>query len=153
GQPDDAIAVLFGGHGDVPIVGDWGGTGVDKIGVFRAQPLASDPICVGAAAAKMSCFILDLNDNRQIDPGEAFLFGAPGDVPVVGDSAPTVRGKDFGVYRPQTGEFLLDRNGARMFTPAEKDSNGNGIEDPSEAVGIPNGVLDINDGPIVFGPV
>src|SRR5262249_38080005 len=95
----------------------------------------------------------DLNNNFSIDSNEAFLFGERTDTPVVGDFASTVPGDEIGVYRPSTGEFLLDRNGNRVFDQGERDLNGNGLEDPDEVVGTPNGVLDVNDGPIEFGAV
>jgi hypothetical protein len=151
--PDDQIAIPFGLHADLPVVGDWGGTGVSKIGVFRERPRLTDAECLEAARLGASCFILDVNGNFQIDPGEDFLFGLLDDVPVVGNFDAISAGDEFGVYRGTTGEFLLDRNGNRVFDPGERDSNGNNLEDPQEAIGVPNGVLDINDGPIVFGPL
>ena len=65
---------MFGGvPGDIPVVGDWTGTGTSKIGVLRDGFL----------------WLLDANGNGTYDGtagGDyAFAFGAPGDVPVVGD--------------------------------------------------------------------
>ena len=67
----------FGGPGDVPIIGDWAGLGKSAIGVVRAGFL----------------WILDLNADGVFEQpsgsplaGDAvFAFGAPGDVPVVGN--------------------------------------------------------------------
>jgi hypothetical protein len=60
-----------GEAGDVPVVGDWTGTGTGKIGVVRQGFL----------------WILDSNGNGQFDAADAaFPFGGlAGDVPVVGD--------------------------------------------------------------------
>ena len=61
----------YGGiPGDVPIVGDWTGTGVTQVGIFRQGFL----------------WALDANGDRQIDSGD-FVFGyggLPGDIPIVG---------------------------------------------------------------------
>lgn len=58
--------------GDVPVVGDWNGSGVSKVGLFRAGFL----------------WILDSNGNGVFEQGvdQAIAFGGvAGDVPVVGD--------------------------------------------------------------------
>jgi hypothetical protein len=57
--------------GDLPVVGDWNGTGTSKVGVFRSGFL----------------WILDTNNNHVIDGGDQiFPFGGiAGDVPIVGD--------------------------------------------------------------------
>ena len=57
----------FGNPGDVPLVGDWNGDGIDGLGVFRN-----------------GVWYL----RNALTPGGAdiaFAFGNPGDVPVVGD--------------------------------------------------------------------
>ena len=63
----------FGVPGDMPVVGDWNGTGISKIGVFR--PSTGE-------------WFLDLNGNNQWDGPSLDLylpnFGNPGDIPVVG---------------------------------------------------------------------
>ena len=58
----------FGKPG-VPVVGDWTGTGVDRIGTFNN-----------------GTWYLDLNGNGVWDPGvdQSFQYGQAGDVPVVG---------------------------------------------------------------------
>ncbi len=156
----DAL-VEFGQHGDLPIVGDWGGTGVDKIGVYRPRPREGEQQCQAAALVPAACFILDLNNDRQIDPNEEFVFGERTDTPIAGDfctdntATPAIEcpGDEIGVYRGDNGEFLLDRNANFVFDRGEQDSNGNLMEDPSEAIGTANGVIDINDGPILFGSI
>ena len=69
GKPD-ATAWYGGLAGDVPVVGDWGSTGVTKIGVFRS-----------------GMWYLDANNNRTFDPpGDWSLgYGIAGDTPLVGD--------------------------------------------------------------------
>jgi hypothetical protein len=63
----------FGSQGDIPVSGDWNGTGTSKIGVFR--PSTSE-------------WFLDLNGNGKWDGPSLDLYvpgyGQPGDVPVVG---------------------------------------------------------------------
>jgi hypothetical protein len=63
----------FGGKGDLPIVGDWDGTGTVRIGVFRPST---------------GMWYLDINGNGKLDncSVDACLgpFGQPGDLPVVG---------------------------------------------------------------------
>jgi hypothetical protein len=60
---------FFGLAGDQPVAGDWDGTGVVRIGVFRA-----------------GAWYLDLNNNGAFDPNEGpFYFGLPGDIAVAGD--------------------------------------------------------------------
>ncbi len=68
-------AFAYGGiAGDVPVVGDWNGSGTSKVGVFREGFF----------------WVLDANGNDQFDgvgPGQdlAFAFGGiSGDIPVVG---------------------------------------------------------------------
>jgi hypothetical protein len=73
-EPGTDLEYVFGGApGDIPVVGDWTGTGTTKIGVLRDGFL----------------WLLDANGNGTWDGtagGDyAFAFGAPGDVPVVGD--------------------------------------------------------------------
>ncbi|HEU4639889.1 MAG TPA: hypothetical protein VFS84_13625, partial [Candidatus Binatia bacterium] len=61
----------FGDPGDLPVIGDWNGTGISKIGVFR--PATGE-------------WFLDLNGNGKWDEGIdlQLSYGEPGDVPVVG---------------------------------------------------------------------
>jgi hypothetical protein len=68
-------AFAYGGiPGDVPVVGDWNGSGASKVGVFRQGFF----------------WVLDANGNHTFDgtgPGQDFAFpfgGNSGDVPVVG---------------------------------------------------------------------
>ncbi len=67
----------FGLNGDIPVAGDWDGSGVTRIGVFRCPAFG---VCQ---------WYIDLNNNGQWDGiagGDAiWSFGLPGDQPVVGD--------------------------------------------------------------------
>jgi hypothetical protein len=88
----------FGASGDIPVVGDWDGTGVVKIGVY-------DP--------SHGTWQLDLNGNGKWDGckvDKCISFGQKGDIPVVGDWNASGSAK-IGVFRPTTGEWLLDLNG------------------------------------------
>lgn len=106
-SPSDKISG-FGLAGDYPVVGDWNGTGVQSIGVFRS-----------------GVWYLDLNNNGQWDGvagGDGiYYFGLPGDIPVVGDwtgSGTT----NFGVFRCSPGQvcaWILDTNGSKAYEPSD----------------------------------
>ncbi len=85
----------FGQAGDVPVVGDWTGTGVMKIGIFRSGQ-----------------WFLDCNGNGVWDGvagGDClYNFGQAGDIPVTGDWNGSGTTK-IGVYR--NGYWMLDVNG------------------------------------------
>jgi hypothetical protein len=84
----------FGIPGDVPVVGDWDGSGHLKIGVYRSGH-----------------WFLDYNGSRAWEgfgPDRDAWFGMPGDIPVVGDWDGTGRLR-IGVYR--NGRWFLDMNG------------------------------------------
>jgi hypothetical protein len=86
----------FGVAGDIPVVGDWTGSGTMKIGVFRGGQ-----------------WLLDCNGNGVWD-GPAggdclYTFGQAGDKPVVGDWNGTGKTK-IGVFR--SGYWMLDTNGS-----------------------------------------
>ncbi len=72
GPGPDFIFAYGGIPGDVPVVGDWAGTGITQVGIFRQGFL----------------WALDANGNHVIDgPNLDFIFaygGIIGDVPVVG---------------------------------------------------------------------
>jgi hypothetical protein len=94
GSPDVMI-VGFGQAGDLPIVGDWDGNGTTTIGLFRP-----------AAGPHPNMFLLR-NTNSSGPPDISISgFGAPGDLPVVGDWNGDRRTK-IGLYRPSTGQFFL----------------------------------------------
>jgi hypothetical protein len=70
-KKDTCITNFVGEAGDLPVIGDWNGTGISKIGVFR--PTTGE-------------WFLDSNGNGKWDDGiDLYLsYGGPGDVPVVG---------------------------------------------------------------------
>jgi len=105
----------FGIAGDRIVIGDWGGTGVDKVGVFRS---------VGDSA-NTAIFTLDSNNDHAFDAGDAiFRFGIFTDGIVVGNWNGDAKGDKVGVYRPATAfnapgtaVFTLDNNGNLQYDP------------------------------------
>jgi serine-aspartate repeat-containing protein C/D/E len=86
----------FGSVDDVPVVGDWQGSGVRSIGVFHAGE-----------------WTLDLDgDGKLTEKDGRVRLGEPGDIPVVGDFNRDGR-DDLGVYR--RGQWILDTTGDRRF--------------------------------------
>ncbi len=73
GCAKELCVASFGASGDVPVSGDWNGTGITKIGVYR--PSTGE-------------WFLDLNGNGQWDGSGLDLhitqYGRAGDLPVVG---------------------------------------------------------------------
>ena len=65
--PADIILGYGNLAGDIPVVGDWDGNGIDSIGVFRNGIF----------------YLRNSNSNGFADL--AFTYGQPGDIPVVGD--------------------------------------------------------------------
>jgi len=94
-----------GSCGDIPVTGDWDGTGTSKIGVYR------DGI-----------WFLDLNGNNEWDgtgPDESYTFGLASDIPVTGDWDGTGSSR-IGVYRK--GVWYLDIDGDGFWDGAGTDS-------------------------------
>ncbi len=114
------ITVEFGLPGDLPIVGDWDGDGVDTIGVYRQGQ-----------------FLLR-NSNRSGPADIVINFGESGDLPLAGDwdgdGQVTV-----GIYNPATGLFKLSNTlkhvladvvvqwGGPSYLPLVGDWDGDGI--------------------------
>lgn len=83
---------LFGSPSDIPVVGDWDGTGVKRIGVFSN-----------------GTWYLDINGNGYFDAGDKTVtWGQAGDLPVVGDWLGTGH-IALGLFR--NGDFILDLSG------------------------------------------
>ena len=100
--PKDAV-FTFGMAGDIPVTGDWDGSGITKIGVFRN-----------------GSWFLDLNGNGVLDPEDgSYTFGQAGDVPVAGDWNGNGITK-IGVFR--NGSWFLDLNGNRVLEYPGRDA-------------------------------
>ncbi|MBL8247936.1 MAG: hypothetical protein JNK95_06165 [Candidatus Competibacter sp.] len=94
----------FGAPGDVPVAGDWHGTGFAKIGVFRNGQ-----------------WYLDANGNGAWDGCSADLclsFGQAGDLPVAGNWDGGVPA-GVGVFR--AGTWYLDYNGNGAWDGCQQD--------------------------------
>lgn len=105
----------FGRSGDVPVVGDWTGSGVATIGVFRDGQ-----------------WLLDIDGNGRFTQADRTVdLGNAGDLPVVGDF--NGDGIDeLGVYRQ--GNWLLEGDnksvslGGRNDRPVVGDWDGDGVD-------------------------
>lgn len=92
--------------GDIPVVGDWTGSGVERVGVFRE-----------------GTWYLDITGDGSFT-GRAYL-GQAGDIPLTGHWKPTSLASLVGIYRPtaQNGQpgnfFLLDTSGDGQYTGAD----------------------------------
>jgi uncharacterized repeat protein (TIGR02543 family) len=105
----------FGHPDDLPVAGDWTGTGQVRIGVFNTTTAA---------------WQLDFNGNGvfdgcTVDGGLDGLdgclsFGQKGDLPVAGDWTGTGKAQ-IGIFDPITGTWELDRNGNGVFDGCEVD--------------------------------
>jgi hypothetical protein len=106
------IAFQFGLPGDIPVVGDWTGTGVSKVGVMRCPAVGQPGVCT---------WILDTQNLRA--PGGNFLvssYGVAGDQPAVGNWAGAGGSKpidNIGVFR--SGQWILNSSGSGFWTPTD----------------------------------
>jgi hypothetical protein len=86
-------------NGDIPVAGDWTGSGTTQLGLFR--PSTGE-------------WFLNRNGNRAWNGCKKDTcitsFGQAGDLPVIGDWNGTGISK-IGVFRPTTGEWFLDLDG------------------------------------------
>ena len=100
----------FGLSSDLPVVGDWTGSGVSRIGVFRPSD---------------GRWYLDKNGDGQWSgcTVDACLgpFGIKGDRPVVGDWNGTGVAS-IGVYRPGDGRWYLDLDGKGQWSGCTTDA-------------------------------
>lgn len=91
----------YGTKGDRAVTGDWNGSGIKKIGIFRN-----------------GVWFLDMDGNgRWSDRDLVIEFGREGDIPVVGDWTGDGITK-LGVYRD--GKFILDTNNNHEIDAADK---------------------------------
>ena len=101
-------AFTFGQAGDIPVAGDWSGSGTLKIGVFRNGQ-----------------WLLDYNGNGVWDGvaggDRLYNFGQAGDKPVTGDWTGTGTTK-IGVFRG--GYWMLDWNGNGQWDGAGTGDSG-----------------------------
>ena len=132
------LIVPFGEPDDLPVVGDWGGDGVDNIGVYRS-------------AGATGVFYLDIDN----DGGTADIvtpeYGDLGDIPIAGDWDGD--GDDnIGVYRPGTGEFFMDATVPDVLSSKTIYVDDDFSDDPSEHRWdtIQEGVDDAADGDTVI---
>lgn len=100
----------FGQTSMLPVVGDWNGTGHEELGVFLPNK---------------GQWHLDANGNGILDKCRVDVcskrFGNRGDLPVAGDWDGTGMTR-VGVFRPSTGEWLLDINGNGRFDGCTTDA-------------------------------
>ncbi len=115
----------YGTAGDIPVTGDWHGTGVHTIGLFYKGR-----------------WLLDSNgDGKWTETDHDFHYGAEGDRPIIGDF--NGDGLDeLGVYRD--GTWYIDTNNDRVLDAKDKlfqlggpgdvpvvgDWNGDGVDEP-----------------------
>ena len=140
GAPPDRIFNI-GQNGDVPVVGNWNGSGSVSGGVFRAGQWFLDFNGTGSASFSFNLgqagdipvvgdwdgsgfdrvgifrngqWVLDINGNGSYDPGidKVFSLGTAGDIPVVGDWNGDGRIK-IGIFR--NGTWFLDMNGNGQY--------------------------------------
>jgi uncharacterized delta-60 repeat protein len=88
----------IGMNGDIPLVGDWNGSGTSKVGAFRPSD---------------GTFYLDYNGSGTWEgcgTDRCLQIGLNGDIPLVGDWNASGTTK-VGAFRPADGTFYLDYNG------------------------------------------
>jgi len=112
-------STFYGEATDLPIVGDWNGSGTKGIGIFRN-----------------GTWILDTNGNGILDASDKeVVFGQAGDIPVVGDWRGTGR-IALGLFRQ--GTFILDLSGHLSGIPT-------GLSDATFAFGQGGDVPIVSD--------
>jgi len=108
------ISTAVAGACDVPVVGDWSGSGTTKVGVVRATPGSAAPFLWILDQAGSQTFVQP--GFGAVNPSSVFGFGGiAGDTPIIGDWNNTGFSK-VGEFR---GGFLwvVDNNGTAASTP------------------------------------
>jgi hypothetical protein len=98
----------LGMAGDLPLVGDWNGSGTSKVGLFRPAD---------------GTFCLDYNGSGTWEgcgTDRCLSIGLNGDLPLVGDWNGNGTSK-VGVFRPSDGAFYLDLNGSGTWEGCSTD--------------------------------
>jgi hypothetical protein len=127
---------FFGNPGDIPLAGDWDGDGCDTLSIYRPS--------------NQRFYIINRlgsNDGGLGAADYSFIFGNPGDQPVVGDWDGDGR-DEIGLYRQSSGFFYY------------RNSLDTGVASASFFFGEPNdrfiagdwGVVDGIETPAVFRP-
>ena len=97
--------------GDIPVVGDWGGTGTTKVGIYRS-----------------GVWFLDLNNNHAWDASDGvYVYGQAGDLPVVSNWSGAGTAGQIGVYR--RGTWYVDSNGDGVYQASDASYNFGGPDD------------------------
>jgi len=106
------LSFQFGLPGDIPVVGDWTGNGISKVGVMRCPAVGQLGVCA---------WYLDTQNLRA--PNGAFLvdsYGLAGDQPAVGNWSGTGTSKpvdNIGIFR--NGLWIVDSNGSGAWEPSD----------------------------------
>jgi hypothetical protein len=124
--PPDKIYAFGGIPGDIPITGDWSGSGTTKVGVYRSSN---------------GLFLLDYDGDGQFTSADkVYNLGVgtqPGDIPVVGDWNGDGRTK-VGIFR-QGFYWILDTNGNGTFDAGDQAFAYGGVAGDMPVVGDWNG--------------
>ncbi len=112
GPADISVYMPYALAGDIPVVGDWEGDGVDTVGLYRPSKAR---------------FLLQDANMQESAPDYVFTLGIAGDTPIVGDW--NGAGSDgAGIFRPSNGILYL------------KNSLSTGVADYNLVLGKPGDV-------------
>ncbi len=130
GNPD--IQFAYGGPGDIPVVGDWTGSGQVTVGVYRPPGTPFNNTTGGQWLLR--------EELTAGNPDIEFAYGGPGDIPVVGAWTGPVKDAvmptTIGVYRPP-GSPLNNTTGGQWLL---RNSNTAGNPDIDFAYGGPGDI-------------
>ena len=108
----DSCVNTFGVAGDLPVVGDWLGSGKSRLGVFNPATQMWD---------------LDKNGDSIWEACEVDLclgpLGTVKDLPVSGHWRAGSKISTIGIYRPRTGRWILDVDGNGRLTRGSGDTH------------------------------